>query len=329
MCFLVQNSPIILFFVSFHPEWVHYFIMPYEHIFNELEIHTDPFALCELHGKCDLGLSRNHSATLHYILSGKGKLLLKGRTPIHLTQGTLVLIPALQTHTLHSHGGKGDPFPTCKPAELNLARHLSRAKDSKDDEQLVALCAHVTIGLRGVKDIIDLIREPIVELVKEGSQIETPLCRLVGEISNPKLGSRAMIRAILLECMIDLLRERIEAKDQALTWMAALKDKSVWSALRLMLDAPGDNHTVESLANTVGMSRSSFAKRFSDAYGNGPMELLRDLRMRLAGSLLSDTDLPVKKIAAMVGFQSRSSFTRMFEKKSGMSPRTFRAQKEV
>ena len=132
-----------------------------------------------------------------------------------------------------------------------------------------------------------------------------------------------MIRALLLECMIQLLRKRLLARDPALNWMAALIDQGLWNALRLMLDKPGDPHNVDSLAAAAGMSRSSFAERFSDAYGSGPMKLLRDLRMRLAGSLLEQSELPVKRIAELVGFQSRSAFTRTFDSVTGKSPREF------
>ena len=160
----------------------------------------------------------------------------------------------------------------------------------------------------------------------EGSGLEAPLRRLVEEITEPGFGSRAMIRALLLQCMIDLLRRRLGAGDPALGWMGALKDRSLWLALRRMLDAPGDPHSVDSLAAEAGMSRSTFAKRFADAYGRGPMELLRDLRMRHAATLLAETDLPVKRIAEMAGFRSRSAFTRTFEALIGASPRAFRRE---
>ena len=202
---------------------------------------------------------------------------------------------------------------------------MLKSSDVAPAGKLMALCTQVTIGLRGANDIVDLVREPMVECVSPGSRMEQPLSRLIDELSDPGLGSRAMVRAILLECMIHMLRLRLSAQDPALAWMAALKDPSVWKALRLMLDEPGQAHSVASLADAVGMSRSAFAKRFSDAYGSGPMDLLRDLRMRTAGALLKETDLPVKRIAAMVGFSSRSAFSRMFEAKIGQSPRSFRA----
>ncbi|AZV78651.1 AraC family transcriptional regulator [Parasedimentitalea marina] len=297
--------------------------MEFEHIFDDLEITTDPFAVCELRGACDLGLGRDASATLHYILAGEGEIRLRSQAPLKVSRGTLVLIPALQSHALHSFGVSGDPVPDCKPAAINLARLMATA-ECGDKGQLIALCAHVDVGLRGVADIIDLIREPLVENVSSPSSMRSALQALLYEISNPGLGSRAMIRALLTQCMIEMLRRRLAVADNALHWMAALADQTVWSALRTMLDKPGDRHTVESLADSVSMSRAAFAKRFADAYGSGPMELLRDLRMRRAGALLRDTDLPVKRIAEMVGFTSRSAFSRTFEAKTGQPPRAFR-----
>ena len=297
--------------------------MSYEHIFDELEISTEPFAHCELKGACDLGLGWDASATLHYILAGQGEIKLTGRPPVHVSRGSFVLVPALQSHALRSFGANGDPMPQCKPAELRLARLLASSPDG-DDAQLTALCAHLRVGIRGVSDIIDLVREPLIETVSSSHAVQPALTALLREISAPRLGSRAMIRALLMQCVIEMLRKRLTMQDSALHWMAALTDPTVWNALRAMLDAPGEAHSVESLADRVGMSRSAFAKRFADAYGSGPMDLLRDLRVRQAGTMLCTTDLPVKRIAELVGFSSRSAFTRMFESRTGQSPSDFR-----
>ena len=105
-----------------------------------------------------------------------------------------------------------------------------------------------------------------------------------------------------------------------------LADQKLWTALQLMLDEPGAPHSVESLSSAAGMSRSTFSKRFSDAYGRGPMELLRNIRIRFASGMLAETDLPVKRIAQLAGFQSRSAFTRAFETIVGISPGAFRAE---
>lgn len=307
--------------------------MSFEHIFDEMEISADPFALCVLHGRCSMGMSGLASATLHYVLAGRGELVCRGRPPIAVRRGTLVLVPAFHPHTLRGFGEHGDPIPVCRPAELDLALHLHEAADDTGhgngddtgpDGKLLAICGHISLGIRGTKGLVDLLREPIAEDIGAGDAIQRPVDLLLRELSAPALGGRAMVRALLLQCMIYLLRGRLLARDQALNWMRVLTDERLWTALKAMLDTPGDPHTVESLAVTAGMSRSTFANRFSVACGRGPMELLRELRMHRAASLLTRSDLPVKRVAELVGFQSRSAFSRGFSEATGLSPRRFR-----
>ncbi|MDV7200141.1 AraC family transcriptional regulator [Roseovarius sp. 10] len=298
--------------------------MKFEHLFDQLEIATDPFAVCELRGACDLGLGQDANATLHYILSGEGVIQLRDAPDIQVTAGTLALIPALQRHALRSFGGLSDPIPKCNPAELRLRHLIEVSQSDSEGGQITALCAHVRVGLRGAEDAIDLIRAPLIENVSNGSHLYPVLEMLLRELSQPIAGSRAMIRTLLTQCMIEMLRRRLMEGDEGLRWMAALRDPSIWEALNAMLDAPGDPHTVESLAERVGMSRTSFSQRFTNAYGSGPIDLLRDLRLRRAAALLRDTELPVKRIAHMVGFASRTAFSRLFEQRTGESPRHFR-----
>ena len=299
--------------------------MKFEHIFDEMEIDADPFALCELRGQCTMGLGAQSGATLHYFLAGRGQITFQGHSAIDVEQGTLALVPMARPHTLRCFGEPGHPVPECRPAELDLASHLLTADGDADTGKLLSICSHVSVGLRGATGLVNLVREPIVEVVTEGGAMQGLVGRLLQELSSPTLGSKAMIRALLLQCMIHLLRSRLQAKDPGLNWMAALVDENLWSALQQMLEAPGNPHSVESLADTAGMSRSAFASRFSAAYGKGPMELLRELRMHLAASLLAQSDLPVKRIAELAGFQSRSAFTRTFASTIGASPHQFRS----
>lgn len=298
--------------------------MNYEHIFDQLEIWPDPFAVCELRGACDLNLGQNNTATLHYILNGHGNLQAGTDSEFLVQPGTLILVPALQSHSLRSLNCNQLRSPECKPAELQLQHLVETSESGNIQSQLIALCARIRVGLRGAEDVIDLIRNPMIESIHENSQMHSAISMLLHELGSPVVGSRAMIKAVLTQCLIDMLRRRLSQDDGALRWMAALRDPQVWEALRAMLDAPGDPHTVESLADRVGMSRSSFANRFSTAYGSGPIELLRDLRLRKASTLLCETDIPIKRIAYMVGFTSRTAFSRLFEQRTGHSPIQFR-----
>ncbi len=299
--------------------------MDYEHVFDEMEVLTQPFALCELHGNCTLGLKGQAGATLHYILAGRGEISLRGQPSMALERGTIVLIPSFQAHTLRSYGDPGQPLPTCHPTELRLASHLVKSEQPSTGGVLMAICSHINISIRGTNGLVNLIRQPIVAQIAEDSLLENAVHQILQELSAPTLGGRSMVRALLLQCSIQLLRNRLLANDRGLVWMAALRDEKLWGTLRYMLEKPGDAHTVESLADIAAMSRSSYAARFSAAYGHGPMALLRELRMQLASNLLCQSDLPVKRIARLSGFHSRSAFTRTFTKTLGQSPQAFRS----
>jgi len=296
--------------------------MRYDKILNALQIETEPFALCELRGACDLGLGQDGAATLHYVLSGKGEITLRGRPPLPVEAGSLVLVPALCSHALRSHGGNGLPVPQCAPAELSLSSLM--AGGATQAAGLTALCAHVSVGIHGAGNVIELIQSPLAVSVADGPELNPLVDALLREIAYPAAGGVAMLRAILSQAILLMLRHELDQPDSALTWIDTVQDGALWKALKLMLARPGDPHTVESLATEAGLSRSSFAQRFSEAHGAGPMELLRSLRMRQAARMLRETDLPVKRIAAFVGFSSRSAFTRAFESETGTAPRSFR-----
>ncbi len=300
--------------------------MNFEHIFDQLEISTDPFALCELHGKCNLDVGRDSNVSLHYILNGEGELAIQGIAPIQVMPGSLVLIPALKSHALRSYGVENDSQLQCAPPEVKLRHLLKVGQENDNTGQVIALCSHLRIGLRGAVDVIELVREPIVERIEPGSPMHPTINQIISELSQPITGSRAMIRALLTQCVIEMLRRRVANEDTQLRWMAALRDPVIWTALRAMLDEPGEDHTVESLAAIANMSRSAFANRFSAAYGSGPIELLRELRLQRACALLQDSDLPVKRIAQLVGFKSRTAFSRVFEQQIGQSPSEYRLQ---
>ena len=197
-----------------------------------------------------------------------------------------------------------------------------------DSERLLAVCSRLKVGIRGI-DGHDTLGTRAAGSANR-CQIDAAFdAGNLKELSSPTLGSRAMVRVLLLQCVIEFLREKLLDPESRLSWLAAVSDESLWCALRQMLEQPGDLHTGESLASLSGMSRSAFAARFASVYGSGTMELLRDLRVQRAATMLSRTDLPVKRIAQLVGFQSRSAFSRTFTAATGVPPNRFRIQSKT
>lgn len=285
-----------------------------EHILDQLEIGAEPFALCELQGASKLGLDRDAGATLHYVLEGSGVLSVSGTSRLPLSPGTLAYVPAGRAHSLMSdHNNLGGSGVSCEAAALRLA-HLVEGSDEAG--RMLVVCGRVTLSIRGTHGLMDLLADPMIATAAEDPVLQGAVDALLRELATPAPGARAMLRALLTQCAIAMFRMQPEA----LRFHPLLSDPRLSRALQAMLDNPGASHSVESLADAAGMSRTRFALRFADAAGTTPARLLRDLRLTRAASLLAEGDMGVDRVAHRMGFASRSSFSRAFTERFGQSP---------
>jgi AraC-like DNA-binding protein len=105
---------------------------------------------------------------------------------------------------------------------------------------------------------------------------------------------------------------------------AGLRDHHVGRALNLLHHDPRRDWTLEMLAKEVGLSRSSFAGRFTDFVGTPPMQYLQKWRLQMAAARLSDTTANIATVAAEIGYESEAAFSRAFKKHVGHPPAEWR-----
>lgn len=86
--------------------------------------------------------------------------------------------------------------------------------------------------------------------------------------------------------------------------------------------------TVSATARVAGLSPFHFQRMFKLAFGRTPMQFLQDRRLEVARRLLLTTGDDVTSICFAVGFESLGSFSWLFRKRFGVSPRSFREQPE-
>lgn len=85
-----------------------------------------------------------------------------------------------------------------------------------------------------------------------------------------------------------------------------------------------ENLNLKRLAAEVHLSPSHLIRLFQSELHRSPHEYIVLMRMDRAKYLLKTTSLPIKAIAAEVGYRIESSFTSAFTEKIGLSPRQFR-----
>lgn len=100
---------------------------------------------------------------------------------------------------------------------------------------------------------------------------------------------------------------------------------------RLALSPPPDEQAqspappdYETLATELGMSTGTLRRRFKAATGTSLHNFVLQSRIATARTLLSETDLPLKTIAARLGYNNVYFFSRQFRELAGVSPGHYR-----
>jgi AraC-like DNA-binding protein len=82
--------------------------------------------------------------------------------------------------------------------------------------------------------------------------------------------------------------------------------------------------TIDRLAAMSKLKRSRFYQAFKDCTGVSPYQYHLQLRISGAKEMLHGSAMPIKQIVAVLNFSSVYQFSRMFKKKTGVSPRQYR-----
>jgi len=86
---------------------------------------------------------------------------------------------------------------------------------------------------------------------------------------------------------------------------------------------------VDQLAQDVFMSRSALYQKLRNMLGISPADFIRNVRMKRAAQLLSETDLPIGEVADRVGYNTHKAFATNFKKMFGVLPSEYRCPKAI
>lgn len=189
-----------------------------------------------------------------------------------------------------------------------------------------------TVMLTGTYQVRGEVSETLLRLLpslllipKEGS-IE-PLVRLLAdEIAREQAGQETVLDRLLDLLLIGTLRTWFADPSRGAGWFQAHGDPVVGPALRLLHDDPAHPWTVGDLAAKVGVSRATFARRFTELVGQPPLTYLTQWRLKLAADLLREPRNTVGTIATAVGYSTAFALSAAFTRERGESPREYRTR---
>ncbi|WP_043236674.1 AraC family transcriptional regulator [Streptomyces violaceusniger] len=167
---------------------------------------------------------------------------------------------------------------------------------------------------------------PVVLRVDAGGTGDPVLDHLAAEVAVDTPGQQVVLDRLLDWMMVCTLREWFDRPGgEPPAWWAAQRDPVVGGALRLLHAEPAAPWTVAALAEHIGVSRSTLAKRFADLVGEPPLTYLTRWRMTLAADLLVERKAAtIADIARTVGYSDPFGFSAAFKRVRGANPSEFR-----
>lgn len=90
-----------------------------------------------------------------------------------------------------------------------------------------------------------------------------------------------------------------------------------------------DNFSVERLADILCMSRSSLLRKIKVLTNLSPVDFIRLIRLKKAAELIQEGKQRIGEICYMVGINSPSYFSKLFQRQFGMTPKEFEKQNRI
>lgn len=263
-------------------------------------------------GQWALDSGTRNKATFHLV--GRGQLWLHCKRldePMLLREDDLLFFPRPQWHQF-----------SCTPRRRN-GTHLGRAPSGEDPDLTTVICCVVEFE-SGAHELV-LRSLPDVSLVhctrgKASSELVALARLMLTEHDAETPGFEAVLERLAEALFIEVLRHYMKADGGFHGVLGALADPQLNKALSAMHAEPGRNWDVDALATTANMSRSTFARHFSECLDTTPMQYLAQWRMHLADDLLRDPRRSAAQVAEAVGYETEAAFRRAFTRLRGIGP---------
>ncbi|WP_434045572.1 MULTISPECIES: helix-turn-helix domain-containing protein [Sorangium] len=259
------------------------------------------------------------SARVYAAMHGGGWVDVMGRR-VALGPGELVFLPRADEHAVRDRPSTPLAHPEAVCVGMRAVGDGALATAAAPETRLVIVDLH-----------LDAAGAPWLALLPPAVHVtaETPgLARWLNETLALLAGapdlSPALRRAVGEAWGHALFASALRDPGAALPRREALRDEPIAATLARVRASPERAWELADLARQAGLSRSAFAARATALLGEPLGHHLRRLRLSRAAVLLGETTLPVKVVAARVGYDSEPAFARAFARAHGVSPVAYR-----
>lgn len=282
-----------------------------------------------------------HVIEYHLLAKGHAWAAVGGQPPLRLVAGDIIIFPQGDRHVLSSAPGiqphrsdadwvfarHGDPRP------LPIAYHHgvlnAGATMPVDEADSITVCGFLGCDLKPFNPLVAALPRVLhLHAAQTGEWLVRVAEQAVVESRGQRPGSEAVLERLSEMMFVDAARRYLDdLPEDAVGWLAGLRDRFVGKALARLHERPEYPWTVDELAHDVGLSRSALHERFAQYLGHPPMQYLANWRMQLGARLLRETNYTVAHIALEVGYESEAAFSRAFKRLVGKPPAAWKKER--
>jgi AraC-like DNA-binding protein len=256
------------------------------------------------------------------VMSGSCWLAVEGvRRPVEGNAGDCLLLPSGRAFRV----GSNLKLPAMSAERLSLGDTSGALPKRYAGNAFIGLGSHFTLDGEHAAMLTTALPSILhIRDEKNKAVLRWTLDRLADELNEPQPGGALVIQQLSTLLVVQALRVHLsQAPSADIGWLSAMRDRRIRMALSAMHAEPGRRWTVQSLGAVAGMSRTSFAIRFKETVGKGPLEYLTEWRMMLASDRLTKSSDPISIIAGSLGYESDSAFSTAFKRVMHCSPRHY------
>jgi AraC family transcriptional regulator len=153
------------------------------------------------------------------------------------------------------------------------------------------------------------------------------LSRIGREICQPGFASELLLEGLGITLLAETARllRTLRTDSVRKGGLSAWRMKIIEDRVR----CGGPHPTLSELAGLCGLSRRHLVRTFREETGQTIGSFVQHLIMERAKALLSETEQPIKVVAANLGFANPAAFATAFRRASGQRPRDFRAARRA
>lgn len=265
-------------------------------------LHIYPFGVIgdQFKGKVRL---HAHPNLIQIFYIERGKTILHANKSQHEVEGPVVIfVPRNHAHGFeHLESVKGWIFSV---SDLTLAHRFQL------DAPILQL-------------IDDLHITPLATEHTPSERLKTTMQNCINEYQGSTLGRALMLQTLVYQVIVLICR--LQEPQTISSSRSQTKAEKIFRQFRQAVKQSYNyRKSVESFADELGISVNYLHKVCKERTNRPPKELIIDFFINESKHLLQDINKPVSQISYELNFEDPAYFTRIFKKKTGMTPKAFR-----